>query len=337
MLNNDAWQRSDYCGPRPMVPSRDLAQVAQLIERGYGQRLSRRARTALFGFKILRHLGPFLWLLGRFSSEFREFCSAFVWVEDGHVVGVVASHQIGATPRHWIQKNAAVQKSYRGRGIARALAQAMNDETLARGGETVIAMVLANNETALRSIQSVGFRPVAAFTEMRLATVEPTTLIVLPGVSLRRRRYAEWRKEYKLARAAAPAQLQLYKPVCEEDYRLRLGQRLGRWLGNLLARRKEYRLAVEEGNEFIATLTVQASRWGGEHHLELMVHPCWRGRLEEMLIRRALAILAEYPNRAVCIKLFASHTEAIEVLSRYGFVEDKTRVILGLDLKPFAV
>jgi hypothetical protein len=213
----------------------------------------------------------------------------------------------------------------------------MIDKTLAQGGETVIAMVLANNETALRSIQSVGFRPVAAFTEMKLATVEPTALIVLPGVSLRRRRYAEWRKEYELARAATPAQLQLYKPVCEEDYRLKLGQRLGRWLGNLLARRKEYRLVVKEGNEFIATLTVQASRWGGEHHLELMVHPCWRGCLEEMLIRRALAILAEYPNRGVCIRLFASHTEAIKVLSRYGFVEDKTRVILGLDLKPFAV
>jgi len=112
-----------------------------------------------------------------------------------------------------------------------------------------------------------------------------------------------------------------------------LDQRLSKWLSGLFTGRKEHRLAVEEGDRFIATLTVLASRWRGEHSLELKVHPDHRGQLEEMLVTKALSVLGSYPKRGVAVTHPAEHREAIEALKLRGFIEKRTLAQMRLALR----
>jgi hypothetical protein len=150
---------------------------------------------------------------------------------------------------------------------------------------------------------------------------------------LRIRNYSEWRKEYKLALAATSKETQWLNPLHAHQFMIGLDQRSSRWLSNLIGGRKEHRLAVEEGSRFIATLTVQASRWRGEHSLELMVHPDYRGQLEEMLVAKALSILEGYPKRGVAVSHPAEHQEAIEALKLHGFIEKRTLAQMRLALR----
>jgi len=82
----------------------------------------------------------------------------------------------------------------------------------------------------------------------------------------------------------------------------------------------------------VATLTLHASHWRGHHRLELMVHPDYRGQLEDMLVTKALSILGDYPERGVVVTHPAEHREAIEVLKGYGFTEKRTLAQMRLAL-----
>jgi GNAT superfamily N-acetyltransferase len=334
MLSSEPWQRHGYTGPRPMVPSRDLGTVVELIKEGYAPWQSWKGKRALSALRILNRLGPLPTLLARYNAAFREFCSAVVWVEEGQVIGLVAGHPIGPDPRYWIFKNLEVQKSHRRHGIARGLMQSIIEKARAEGAEKAIGMVRTNNAASLNLTASLGFIELVVTSDLRLPATESVTPTLLSEVALCRIKATEWRKVYELAQATTPASLQRFKPAWEEDFRLGRRQRLSRWLRSLLFGRQEHQLAVEEGERFVAALTVQASRFWGEHRLELMVHSSWRGRLEEMIITNGLAILGRYPQRPINVHLFSAHTEAMQVLERYGFVEIKTQVIIGLELKP---
>jgi ribosomal protein S18 acetylase RimI-like enzyme len=280
-------------------------------------------------FKIVGHLGPLAWFLERFNAEFRRFCSAIVWVEDGQVVGVVVGHPIGADARYWIVRNLAVRKTHRNRGIGRALMEYVIDKAVKQGAEKAIAMVRTNNAASLNLFGSFGFRQVAVTLEMRLNRIETTTPIVQPGYTLRPRAASEWRKEYVLAKTATPVSFQCFKPIRPEEF----SSSSYRWLGNPFARGRVHRLIVEHGDQFIAALTIRAAGLWGEHHLQMIVHPRWRGQLEEMLISKALAMLTKYPQRTVNVEPFASHTATVEILTRYGFSETKRSLVLGLSIE----
>ena len=68
-----------------------------------------------------------------------------------------------------------------------------------------------------------------------------------------------------------------------------------------------------------ASLMVRATRWRGEHQMQLMVHPDARGPLEEPLVRHALALLASYPSRPTVIRHPAEHRAAMNVFLAHGF------------------
>jgi hypothetical protein len=64
----------------------------------------------------------------------------------------------------------------------------------------------------------------------------------------------------------------------------------------------------------------------------MTVHPEYRGHLEDMLITKALIILARHPKREVIVEHPSYHREAMEALKRYGFVEEETLIRMKLDL-----
>lgn len=334
-------QSKVFSGLRPVDPSRDMRQMAALMEGAFGGDLTRQGREALRELKIMSHFGPFLWLLDRISPEFHETFRGFVWVEDGRIVGTVNVGRVGPYSPRWLISNVAVRPDYQGQGIANYLVQAAIDLAREHGGEWAILQVHADNVPACKLYQHLGFEQIAAVTELRLEMVRPVAFAPAgsPSTSsgqacvLRRRNYSEWRKEYALALAAISKEARWLNPVRADHFVAGLDQRLSKWLSSLIAGRREHRLAVEEGDRFIATLTVLASRWQGEHSLELMVHPDHRGQLEEMLITEALNILGSYPSRGVAVSHPAEHQEAIEALNLRGFVEKRTLAQMRLALR----
>jgi ribosomal protein S18 acetylase RimI-like enzyme len=333
MVARAARQKRGVSGLRPVDPSRDMGQVAALMEEAFGGDLSRQSREALRELKMMSHFGPFLWLLDRTSPGFHESFRGFVWVEEGRVVGNVNVGRVAPHSPRWLISNVAVRPDCQGRGIAHHLVQAAIDLAREHGGKWAILQVYADNVPARRLYQRLGFEQVSAVTELRLERVEPVAFMPAEDCMLRRRSYGEWRKEYELASAATSKEAQWLNPLRAHRFMIGLDQRLSKRLSNLVAGRREHRLAVEESGRFIATLTVLASRWRGEHSLEMMVHPDHRGQLEEMLITKALNILGGYPERGVAVTHPAEHREAIKTLKLYGFIEKRTLAQMQLALK----
>jgi ribosomal protein S18 acetylase RimI-like enzyme len=313
-------------------PSRDLRQVAALIEEAFADQLDFRGQRALRELKTMSSLGPLLWLLDRLSPEFHETFSGFVWVEEGRVVGNVTVNRSSWRSRRWFISNVAVERAYQGQGIARELMQAAISVARDRGGESVTLQVRADNAPALKLYRDFGFEELMGATELQLERVAQVPFVPAEGFTLRRRDYSEWHKEYELAQAATLAGEQRARPIREEHFRKGFAERVIDWLGDIFAGQRTYRLAVDEGDRFIATLTVCASWLWGRHGLKIMVHPDYRGQVEEMLVTHALALLGNYPGQEVTVKMSVSYQEAIEILKRYGFVEEKTLVQMRLNL-----
>ncbi len=345
MLAQAARQRKTFSGLRPVDPSRDMAQIADLMEEAFGEDLTPQSREALREMRFMSYFGPFLWLLDRISPGFHESFQGFAWIEEGRAVGNVSVGRVAPHSLRWLISNVAVRPDYQGQGIAHHLVQAGIELAREYHGTWIILQVHTDNLPARKLYQDLGFEQFAAETKLRLETVKPlpsedpsTALRRGPstapgqGYGLRKRSYSEWRKEYALALDATSKEAQWLMPVRAGHFMVGLDQRLSRRLSNLMAGRKEYRLAVEEGDRFIATLTVLASRWRGEHKLKLMVHPDHRGQLEEMLIAEALGILGSYPERGVVVNHPAEHREAIEALQRRGFTEERTLAQMRLAL-----
>jgi ribosomal protein S18 acetylase RimI-like enzyme len=341
MIAQAARQRKAFSGLRLVDPSRDMGQITALMEEAFAGDLTQQGREALREMKTMSHFGPFLWLLDRTSPQFHETFQGFVWVENGRVVGNINVGRTAPYSLRWLISNVAVRPDYQGRGIAHHLVQAATDLAREHGGEWAILQVHANNAPACKLYQGLGFEQIAAVTELHSERVRPVafTPVKCPstssgqGFTLHRRNYSEWQKEYKLALAATSKEAQWLNPLRAPDFMVGLDQRLSRWLSNLIAGREEHRLAVEEGDRFIAILTVQASRWRGQHSLELMVHPNYRGQLEEMLVTKALGILGSYPERGVAVSHPAEHQEAIEALKLHGFIEKRTLAQMRLALR----
>ncbi len=327
-----AVRQGKFSGLRPVDHIRDMGQVAALMEEAFGRNLTRQGKEALREMKIMSHLGPFLWLLDRTSPEFHETFRGFVWIEEGRVVGNVNVGRLAPYSGRWLISNVAVRSDYQGRGIAHHLVQAAIDLAREHGGKWAVLQVYTDNVPACKLYQHLGFEQVVAATELHLERVRPVAFTPAKGFVLRRRNYSEWRKEYQLALAATSKGDHWLNPVRAGQFMIGLDQRLSRWLSDLTAGRREHRLAIEEGNRFIATLTVRASRWRGEHSLELMVHPDRRGQLEEMLVTKALSILGSYPEREVAISHPAEHQEAVEALKLHGFIEKRTQAQMRLAL-----
>jgi ribosomal protein S18 acetylase RimI-like enzyme len=340
MLAQAVRQRKAFSGLRPVNPSHDMAQIADLMEEAFGDDLTPQSREALREMRMMSYFGPFLWLLDRISPGFHETFQGFAWEEEGRVVGNVSVGRVAPHSLRWLISNVAVRPDYQGQGIAHHLVQAAIELAREYHGKWIILQVHTDNVRARKLYRNLGFEQFAAETKLRL---EKATPVLDPSAApehrsgqghvLRKRSYGEWRKEYALALAATSREAQWLMPVRPGHFMVGLDQRLFKQLSNLMAGRKEYRLAVEDGERFLATLTVLASRWRGEHSLELMVHPDHRGQLEEMLIAEALRILGNYPERGVVVSHPGEHQEAIEALKRHGFTEERTLAQMRLALR----
>jgi GNAT superfamily N-acetyltransferase len=313
-------------------PFRDLGQVTDIIEEGFGDDLTGPGRRALREMQFLSRMGPVLWLLVAMSPEFREYHSGFVWVEEGQVVGTLHITRPGPYSRRWLISNVAVRVYYRGRGIGRSLMEKALAWAQEQGGEAVFLRVRRDNTAAWSLYESLGFQPLHDSVSLRLGRVPQVRKTATSEAGLAYYQPRQWQAVQGLARLALPSDLRWLEPVRDDDLRLSLDRRLAEWWTMLTTGRKICRLVAHRDERIVAAMVVKIAGQRGNHSLLLHVHPSHRGEVEEMLVTEALSRLWPYRDRAVIASLPVGYAEILDVLKRYGFVERKTLTLMQRSL-----
>ena len=137
LSSQDNTQTPPPGGLHPVKLSRDLADLADLIEIAFADAMDDSGRAALREMRALSKMGAGLDMLGRLNDLAVGISHGYVWIADGKLVGNVSVYpadwpsQLG---RAWIIANVAVHPAYQRRGIARRLMQASLEMIQRRGG-----------------------------------------------------------------------------------------------------------------------------------------------------------------------------------------------------------
>lgn len=332
MVSGLSRRRKEFSGLRPTDIGRDLPGIADLIEISFAEEMSAGGQAMLRELRTLKYLSPFLWLLSLFDPQLHHFLSGFVWVEGSRIVGNVTVNRSQIDPGRWIISNVAAHPDYRRRGIARALIQETIAFVARRGGKLITLQVRSSNVAAQNLYRGLGFSKVSRETDLCLRRIERVDPSQAQKLGLRQMRRQEWPKVYQLALDSIPVPAQRVKPVREDTFRRSLDRVFFAWLDDIVTGHHTLRLVVPANEGFAATLTIREAYRRPPHRLEMMVHPDWRGHLEENLVNEALSILKRYPEHEVWAKVYAHHPEATEALQKRGFIEMKSLDLLALEL-----
>jgi ribosomal protein S18 acetylase RimI-like enzyme len=292
----------------------------------------------------MARLTPLVWWWSQVDPSFRDAFNGFVWEEPttrargsrgsrgtSRIVGNVNLNRAPGNRQRWIICNVVVLDEYRGRGIGRRLMEAAIEEAEQIGASGVVLQVHRDNPRALGLYIDMGFREASGEVDLRLGQIGSVAFLDAPGYELRRWKPADWQAVYDLARHAIPATEQWIRPVRAEEYRLDWLLRLGRWISDLAAGRRSYRLTALKDGKLVATMVVTAVSRRDVHRLVLLVHPNHRGKVEAALLSRALYMLASAPPRPVRIAASVEDEATLKVLRDYGFKEQRTLLTLRKD------
>lgn len=325
-------------GLRAMDPMRDLKAVTDLIAEAFSHELDERGRAAIRELRWMARLSPLVWWWSQTDPAFAESLTGLVWEEPAprgkrtQVVGNVSLNRAPGNRQQWIVCNVVVKDGYRGRGIGRKLTTAAVAEARELGAAGVLLQVHEDNLPALRLYTGLGFGQVAGETDLRLAAIPPLQVLDAPEYSVRPWQPADGQRMLELARRATAAELQWLKPLRAERYQPSGWTRLGEKLAGWTAGRPHRRLTALAKGQPVATVTIAAAFWQGEHALELLVDPDHAGRVEGVLVSRALQMLAAAPPRPVRITVDKDDLDALGLLYGYGFQKGRTLLTLRKDL-----
>jgi hypothetical protein len=143
---------------------------------------------------------------------------------------------------------------------------------------------------------------------------------------------AEWNQLLQLAEDALSPEAREIRPPRREAYQPSLLQRLFSGAGDLVNGRTTHRFAARSHGEFAGVVTLRTGGFLVPHSLTLMVHPSHRGKVEETLLRHALAVLETRHARTLLAEIHPSYDFARDVFIEHGFVEEETLDLLTLSL-----
>jgi ribosomal protein S18 acetylase RimI-like enzyme len=315
---------------RPLMPSRDLRTVVELVADAFADEMDERALAALRDMRWLARLSPLVWWLERADPTFSDWFGGFVWEEDGQIVGNVSLQRAPGRRRGWVVCNVVVDKAYRGRGIGRQLTQVAIEEAHLRGGEAILLQVRADNVVARTLYEDLGFRAEGGEAIWYQPEVRAVAWQPVPGIRLSRWDAKTGRLATALARQAVPAAQQWLRPVRRKDYEYGWLERIANWISGLLTGRRTLRLAAwkdaPQGEaRLVAVMQLCLNVRGGEHQTQVMIHPEERGKgLEEMLVGHVLEVLSDLPRGGLAVTYEAVLQELSHLLADWGFVERST-------------
>ena len=326
-------------GPRPLDPSRDLGQVADLIEAAFGDDMDEEGRRVLQEMRAMSSIGLVLGALIYVSGELRESFGGYVWEEDGRVVGNVTLNPVTSSGERWQISNVAVDAPYRRRGIARRLMALALTDARRQGGMWALLQVRHDNEAALALYRSLGFEALGGETFMAWQGALPFPLAwqesgpTLPSdLVLRPIRPEEWPAELDLARAAMPPLMQWERPLRPHQFQRSplpaWWTALARWFSG----QETHVLGVFRGKALLARLHLRVDRRAGRAALGVLVAPEARGQLERPLLREGVALLPRAGHLRLEAQFPMEQAAVREALEDLGFQHLRTLVHMRLDL-----
>jgi ribosomal protein S18 acetylase RimI-like enzyme len=334
MLAGLAEKDSSGSGLRPFNPLLDLRPAIELIELAFGEALDRLSRDTLHEMRALAWLlGPLFWVLSAIRSPLADSFSGFVWVERGRIVGNVTVHRRYADKQGWFISNLAVHPDYRRRGIACDLVTAGLEMARRKGAPRISLEVRADNVTARRLYEGLGFREVDSASRMRMYPLANARPVGSEGYTIETVGVDRWPGLLQLTRDTLTPEAREIMPGEEEIYQRSWPRRLASELGDLLNGRSTLRLVAERHGEIAGVVTLHTGSFLRPHALHLMVRPAFRGRVEESLLTSALSALKTDRSRELVGKIRPSYDQARQVFTKYGFVEEETLELLTLSLK----
>lgn len=280
--------RHPFSGPRPFQPRRDLAAVADLIERCFASSLDAAGRSAIQEMRLLSRSGPLLWMVSRLNSAM-PLMRGFVWFELDRLVGNVSLASAGFDGG-WVIANVAVDPDYRRRGIARQLMLAAL-EWVDRRGAFATLQVDADNGGARSLYEGLGFDAQRVFIRWRRASHlrTPDPLPDVPPVRRLARRDSD--RLYDLAARVRPNEqggMGWLRPTRRANFRPSQLDTL-RFL--LSGQRSEFWIVPGDGGPLKGALRIESRIGGLTTAFDVLVHPDHQGQLEAPLINVALCRL----------------------------------------------
>ncbi len=315
-------------GLRRFDPGRDLRDVIQLLQLGFGADLDPRDQRWLNDLQSMSGAGPLLgWVLKVVPAAENVF-SGFVWQANGQVVANASLMR--ATQHVWVIANVVTHPDWRRRGLARQLVEAAIDSARAHGARQVQLQVREDNAGALAMYGQMGFNDLFTTTLLRLdgrerlrplAPVEGETRIVPWS-----RGSGAWVEDV-LARAG---RMEGPPPGVIRQTLQRQG--LAASVGDRLRGVRRYAYAARAELRYGAVGAAMANAMSGAHSLEVATDPAWRGRVEELLVAQLLDKLARHRPLEVEAEVRDAEAGVRAALAAAGFDPVRTLVRMRLPL-----
>ena len=315
-------------GVRPFDPYRDLGPVAELIVTAFGGKLDPAGQVMLEKMCRGARWGPLLvWLYWPGWSS-AAVAPGFVWTEEGRVVGNVSLRRALGWDGFLIG-NVAVHPNWQGRGIARALMEAVLEEILARGGRWAGLEVQAGNQQARRLYEHLGFRDVGRTLHMLRPAGLPWAGNSTPHPSLRRGHSHDSEALIELVRAIVPESHRPLLRLPRADYQPGWERTLDCWLRG----RREVWWVAEEGGAVRGAVRALHERGRCPDRLEVLVAPEHGGCFETVLVQQGLTSLRGASKKTVETVLPSCTEPLIAALEAVGFQRLRLLVQMRLDIR----
>ena len=317
-------------GIRPFDIGRDLRAVSRLIADAFADELDEQGEAALRELRILGYMSGLVRLLSRSTGEFQDVFSGFVWVENDRVVGNVTVQRASSGSGRWQIANVAVSPAWRGRGISRALMEHALDYIRDMGGSWAVLQVRGGNRIARGLYERLCFENMGGASEL-YAPGAPRSVERPELPNLQPFSPSDSNLLYELATSRPSAELQWWRAVRRNDFRLPLEKRIGEQLSRLVGRQRIFRYAIRDyGSRFEGAIQVTARCWRGEHHIRLWLRPEAQERYAQPLILSALALLQESPRWPLRAFVSTQDEIAAQTLLAHGFIVRSTLYTMRL-------
>jgi GNAT superfamily N-acetyltransferase len=290
--------------------------------------------------KTARRLWPLFFVLSKTSPQMQDFLRGYIWEEDGQPVGLVNVSRIGSS-NDWMIANVAVLPAYRGRGIARRLVAAAVELAEARGAQRIVLDVVKGNTPAFQLYNSMNFVLFTSAAVLRRSPVGKIDAQVKPptGYFASRVPPYRWQPFYTLSLETTPTEIQEYRPVTVEHFRISpVLQMVSGLFGSLSGVHEQGLVCQQQASgtstgspRVVAAASISMQTRGGMNTARLILDEKEHAELAPYLVSQVLYTIAQRsPRSRVECQIPNWQPSLIEAAKAFGFHADLEMESMGL-------